>query len=98
MRTRLKGYEDYGITEEGAKAIMARCKSPEAFHALIEAAEKANPEICIPLAYSLAYGVSYERLYAWSDIPYSAVDFYGYRRKTLWLLKNKLDEAGKNCV
>ena len=83
MKIRETGYDDYELSPEAVRTALRECRRPPSFHALMTAAEMANPDISIALAYSIAYDISYDRLVSWSDIPYGKSDFYGYRRRTL---------------
>lgn len=91
MRTREKGYEDYGLTPdvvEQLKTMCARRNDPEIFKAVYDAAYESNPAIADELAYSLRRGVSVNRF----DVPYADTDFYGYRRLALAIFKRIVEE------
>ncbi len=83
MKTRDKSYDSYGLGEDDIERAYSECRRPENFYLLFSAAQTANPDISVALAFSLAYNVSYDKLESWCYIPYSKGDFYAYRRKTL---------------
>lgn len=92
MKLREMGYEDYGMTREEADMIIKKCshmnldKSSE----ILNIAYETNPMIGPDLYYSIVQDVSYERLDAVKSIPYSKGDFYGYRRKAIAIIKEKV--------
>lgn len=94
MRTRNKRYEDYGLSQTEAKAIMRHCrgKNFKEYRLLSEACVLSNPDICGYLAFSLLNGVSYDRMLY---VPIGRDDFYGYRRKAIAFLWKKLVNNGK---
>ena len=94
MRTREKGYKDYGLTQEEVKKILEWCKKPsfEENVLLLECAKKAHEYIFNDIYFSLVKGLSYEKI---DHKTYQACykgDFYGYRRKTLALFRDALIE------
>lgn len=92
MRTRLKGYSDYGFTAEEYKDLKAYCKSAYfREHAeLLRCAIQSNPDISNDLYYSLVSGLSYDDIDRIKYVAISKVDFYGYQRKCLGLFKEKM--------
>lgn len=96
MRTRLKGYVDYGLTDTRVKEILEYCRTTARSELIMQAAEKANPELAIYLVESLKERMSYYKLYKKYFIPLSCSDFYGYRRLTISLLNDVLiEQKGK---
>lgn len=97
MRTRNKGYKDYGFEEKEANRLMEYCRKPEFIYRreLIESAERANSALADDIFYSIVKGLSYDSIAINSDIPYSKADFYAYRRKCLFLFRDMLRLYGK---
>lgn len=89
MRTRNKGYSEYEFASGEEREIKAMCRKRDfkTVTTLLLAAYKAYPEIAFALAFSLHYGVSYEKTCNAYDISIPKVDFYGHRRKTLFYFK-----------
>lgn len=85
IRTRRKGYKDYGLTEGEVEKTIEFCKNHTSVDELIkiqQAAMKANNIIWQPLMISVCSSQSYEVLMKKrNDIIYGKNDFYGYRRK-----------------
>lgn len=97
MRTRDKSFRDYGIDPDEEKQLKRLCKSAEfSYHdILLQAAVSSNPVIAPDLYYSLASGVSYEKINNVKRICLAKNDFYGYQRKCLSIFKNLLIVLGK---
>lgn len=97
MRTREKGYVDYGLTREEAKKILEWCKKPdfEENVLLLECAKKAHYYIFNDIYFSLVKGLSYEKIDQKSYQELGKEDFYGHRRKTLALFRDALKEKNK---
>lgn len=89
VRTREKGYIDYGFESGEEKKIMNYCSDGHfsEHDILLQAAVSANPCIASDLYYSIVNGVSYEAIEKIKQIPLSKSDFYGYRRKCLGIFK-----------
>ena len=98
MKTREKGYKDYGFDSDEAKKLKAFCRRPDfAEHKLlIDSAVSANPAIASDLYYSLVNGISYDSLLKIKFIPLPQVDFYGYQRKCISIFRNNLYKE-QNC-
>lgn len=97
MKTREKGYRDYGFEKDDEKLIKEFCKS-NAFtehDILLQASISANPYIAADLFYSLINGISYDNLSKIKYIPLPKSDFYGYQRKCLSIFRNLLMLLGK---
>lgn len=97
MKTREKGYREYGFLEGEGKKLRDYCKQ-EGFRdhdALLSAAVYSNPSIAGDLFYSLLNGLSYDSLIKIKYIPYSKADFYGYQRLCLSIFRNFLLLYGK---
>lgn len=86
MRTRIKGYGDYGLTKTRVKEILEYCRALSDDSILKEAAEKANPLLAVYLVESIKDRMSYDKLYKKYYVPIWRGDFYGYRRLTISLL------------
>lgn len=82
-------YADYGFAPDDVKKWEALCRNPDlkVRYALRDAAYQANPSIAEDLIFSLANGLSYERMEVVKPISINLVDFYAYRRKTLALFR-----------
>lgn len=88
MRTRNKGYRHYQLSKEDVAIVLEYCRSPDADKQLIlECANKSNDTIAKELCESVEHSLSYERF---GYIPIRKEDFYGYRRKMIYLISNKL--------
>lgn len=97
MRTREKGYKDYGLTQEEVKKILEWCKTLdfEENILLLECAKKAHYCIFNDIYFSIVKGLSYEKVDQKSYQEMGKADFYGYRRKTLALFRDALVESKK---
>lgn len=88
MKTREKGYKDYGFYEEDEhKKIIKYCRSSDFDEddsfLLNQAALHIKPCIQNELYESIVTGISYEKLTRKKYIPLPEGDFYGYRRKCI---------------
>lgn len=90
MRTRSKGYKDYGLTDARVKEIMEYCRTAEDSIIIEQAAEKANPSLATYLVESLKDKMSYDKLYKKYWVPLCRGDFYAYRRLTISLIDRSL--------
>ena len=100
MRTRYMGYIHYGISTERSEELQKLAKLKKNRELVQIAAEQSRPELAKYIVESLVDGISYERLYRKYWLPYTADDFYGYKRRAVFifdmLLKlQKLYETGK---
>lgn len=98
MRTRERGFEYYGFTEEEAKRLLAYCQDHQKFEEhelLLKSAKAARKEIASLLYFSIANNCSWEKLDKICYIPFLTTDFYAYRRKTLALFRDALIQCGK---
>lgn len=97
MRTRLKGFDDYGFLPGEDKRLREFCRMPDFAECvlLIESAKKANADISNDLYYSIVAGLSYDKLTIAKYIAISRIDFYGYQRKTLAIFKEALCDVGR---
>lgn len=100
MRTRHMGYVHYGISTERSEELQKLAKLKKNRQLVQIAAEQSRPELAKYIVESLVDGISYERLYRKYWLPYTADDFYGYKRRAVFifdmLLKlQKLYETGK---
>lgn len=94
LKLREMGYSDYGLTQTDADTVIKRCRSedPELHKQILQCAYDTNPMIGADLYYSICQDVSYERLDAIKNIPYSKGDFYGYRRKCIATIQKTIFE------
>lgn len=92
MKVRETGYLDYGMTGAEAKEWLEKCQcaDKDMDQLIFQAAQESNEVIAADLYYSLRTGISYNALFSLRYIPVPKVDFYGYRRKALFLLKEKV--------
>lgn len=97
MRTRDKGFSDYGFQPGEEKQLKDYCKNSNfrEHDILLQSAISANPAIAADLYYSLSAGISFERLSSVKQIHLPKNDFYGYQRKCLSIFKNFLVFYGK---
>lgn len=97
MRTREKGYKDYGFENKEAEKLMEYCRGPDFIYRreLIDSAERANISIADDIFYSIMKNLSYDDLVIKSDIPYSKTDFYAYRRECLFFFRDMMRLYGK---
>lgn len=95
MRTREKGYSNYGISEKEAKVLLDICKNAdeEEEKLLLESAQESNSYFASSIFYSLRNNVSFEKLEALKEFYAGKGDFYGYRRQALFIFKIKLIKA-----
>ena len=94
------GYIHYGISTERSEELQKLAKLKKNRELVQIAAEQSRPELAKYIVESLVDGISYERLYRKYWLPYTADDFYGYKRRAVFifdmLLKlQKLYETGK---
>lgn len=94
MWVRNTGYDDYGFKPGEERELLKRCRSggPDLQAIILAAAIEANAGVAGDLFYSIVRGWSYERLCTPDALGISKVDFYGYRRKTLAIIKNALHD------
>lgn len=97
MKTREKGYHDYGFDSGEEKKLKAYCRNKNFsdHKTLMDSAISSNPYIAPDLYYSIAGGVSYDDLMKIKYIPLPKTDFYGYQRKCLSIFRNFLLMYGK---
>ncbi len=100
MRVRDASYRDYGLSESDCNALFKKCQAADrdTEKILFAAAQESNEEMAADLFYSLRRDVSFECLDTAAVLPYNKVDFYGYRRKALYLFSEKLQEQNKEVV
>lgn len=92
MEIRRTSYEDYGMNEQEARAILAICRAPGfAFRGLVvSCAQKTNRYIWEALVLSICDRKSWIK----QDVWIAENSFYGYRRKCLALLKPEFEKLG----
>lgn len=95
MKMRRTGYVDYGMTEKEAEEWLEKCQCADRDmeQLIFQAAQESNKDIAAELYYSLRTGAGYDSLFALRYIPIGKNDFYGYKRKTLFLLKEKVIQS-----
>lgn len=97
MRTREKGYADYGFSPGEEKQLKEWCRKPDFSEEflLLESAKMANKNIFNDIYFSIVKGLSYEKM---DEKVYQNIgkgDFYGYQRKTLAIFREALIECGR---
>ena len=97
MRTREKGFSDYGFAPGESDKLKAWCQKPDFSEEflLLESAKMANKDIFNDIYFSIVRGVSYEKM---DSKVYQNIDkgsFYGYQRKTLAIFRAGLIECGR---
>lgn len=97
MRTREKGFSDYGFSPEEEKKLKEWCRQVDFSEEilLLESAKKANASIFNDVYFSIVKGLSYEKL---DKKVYQCIEknsFYGYQRKTLAIFREALIECGR---
>lgn len=92
MRTREKGYRDYGFKSGEEKHLIQYCRSSEFDRSqeLLMSSISANVALANDIYYSIVNDVSFEDLNKVKYIPASKNDFYAYRRKALANMRNWL--------
>lgn len=97
MRVREAGYKDYGMTDKEIDHLLKLCQSAdcETEKLLLQAAQESDEEIADTLFYSLRNQLSYDDLFKQDRLFIGKGDFYGYRRKTLYLLNEKIRERNE---
>lgn len=101
MRTRRTYYKDYGMSADCVKWLKSYCTTTTEPIIIRESAEEACTFMLDELYRSLRYGMSYTDVQDEVDyLPCGREDFYGYQRKTLFLLMEKLleDKKGVNAI
>lgn len=92
MRNREKGYRHYQLERDEVIRTMEYCRTHyrDEQDFFTECAKAVNPEISELLVWSVGKKLSYERLDARVGIPLHKNDFYGYRRKYIWTVSERL--------
>lgn len=89
MTMRRKGYDDYSISKEEAVKILEYCSSENAnLGVILKCAMESNKTIGDLLFKSVTQRKSYEKL---GYVPITKNDFYGYRRKMIWLIYKEME-------
>ena len=98
MRVREMGYVDYKMEDKEVNRLLKLCQSAdiETEKLILQAAQESDEEIASVLFYSLRNNVSYDDLYEKDRVFIGKGDFYGYRRKTLYLLNERINERASN--
>lgn len=92
IKTREKGYRDYGFEPGEEKRLIRYCRSNEfdRNQELLIYSISANETLANDIYYSIVNDISFEDLTKIKYIPASKNDFYAYRRKTLANMRNWL--------
>ena len=85
MKTRHMGYMHYGISTERSEELQELAKLKKNRELVQIAAEQSRPELAKYIVEILVDGISYERLYRKYWLPYTADDFYGYKRRAVFI-------------
>ena len=97
MRTREKGFVDYGFAPGESDKLKAWCQKPDFSEEflLLESAKMANASIFNDIYFSIVRGVSYEKMDFKVYQNIGKGDFYGHQRKTLAIFREALIECGR---
>ena len=97
MRTREKGFADYGFRPGEETKLKEWCRKPDFSEEflLLESAKMANASIFNDIYFSIVRGVSYEKMDFKVYQNIGKGDFYGYQRKTLAIFRAGLIECGR---
>ena len=97
MRTREKGFADYGFSQGEETKLKEWCRKPDFTEEflLLESAKMANKDIFNDIYFSIVRGVSYEKMDFKVYQNIGKGDFYGYQRKTLAIFRDGLIECGR---
>lgn len=92
MRTREKKYSDYGLFDDDLEEIKSYCSNPSEHEKriIMDAAHMSCPCIAEQLFNSLVYRQSYQTQSYKNYIPFSEKDFYAYRRKAMYNLRDMI--------
>lgn len=92
MKTRNASYNDYGMADSEKNKWLGKCRNADCDmeQIMLQAAQESNKGFASEIFFSLRFGASYDQLIVVSDIPINRVDFYAYRRKALFLVKEKM--------
>lgn len=97
MRTREKGYADYGFSQGEEKQLKEWCRMSDFAEEflLLESAKMANENIFNDIYFSIVKGLSYEKMDKKVYQNIGKGDFYGHQRKTLAIFREALIECGR---
>lgn len=100
MRTRETKLADYGLDRSTETQIRKFCRRLDTADEtlLLECCMETNESIGRDLFYTIAAGISFDKLENVKNIMISRPDFYGYQRKVLATFKKILMERGKYPV
>lgn len=91
MRTRHAWFKCYKMAKSEVMLLKRKCRENEAVAKLLKDITKSDSDYLGNCIYqSLRYGLSYEDLQARDYVPVAKPDFYGYWRRTLFLLKEAI--------
>lgn len=92
MRTRNKKYSDYGMSMEEVKNAydwLNNCSASDKEHVHNMVSEQLPPAVAEYVYLALTEHRGYWNLYG-KGLDYSKNDFYGYKRKGLYLVNEKI--------
>lgn len=97
MRTRRTYYKDYGIDGEEIKRLKEICSNldDEEDYLLKNATQYACPDLADQIYRSIKNNISYDVMVEKEYVPIGKGDFYGYRRKSVYIFMNLLIFSGK---
>lgn len=100
MGTRDTYFNGYGLTYNEVKKIEDKCKNAKGreLELLLLAAESAYAELAQYLFFSLTSGLGYDNISKICNIPIGRKDFYGYRRRTIYLYNSYMILEGHAIV
>ncbi len=93
MKIRDTKFSDYDISRQEEIRLKKLCRKSDikTTMALYLAAKIANSYLASAVFLSLKFGVSFERVDRLEYLYISKNDFYGYRRKALWIFKHLIE-------
>ena len=100
VRVRNTKLSDYGFTRTEETQLRKFCRQLDTADEilLLECCMKTNASIGRDLYYTIASGISFDKLECVKNITIPRTDFYGYQRKVLATFKKILIERGKYPV
>ena len=100
VRVRETKLSDYGFSRTEETQLRKFCRQLDTADEilLLECCMKINASIGRDLYYTIASGISFDKLGYVKDIMIPQTDFYGYQRKVLATFKKMLVELGKYPV
>lgn len=92
MRTRHLSMESYKMNDNDYTVLKRKCATAGAAleKVMFAAAKESNPDIADALFIALRNNLSYDKLCCKMYVPIGKDDFYGYLRRTMFLIKEKI--------